>query len=103
MNCEICGRDPKSAMEYEIQWYDGAWFNGIPNPFPGPIPIGYGDGWWVLRKLNAPALLSDALDDNRWMKTYKVFTCGYPVCVSRAWNHGTPEQEHRLASATRTT
>jgi len=97
MKCEICDRDVREIWRRARRSYDGAWFQGLPNPFPGPFPAGEGRRWEVLHvPLAVRAVLALPMQyDVANALIYRVYTCGDDVCVFRAKANGVPGAVYR--------
>jgi hypothetical protein len=90
MRCEICDRDSRAVHNAAEHYYEGAWCNGMPNPYPGPLPNGDGWGWIVRFSPWMPVLVAVAVADPSSMTTFMIMTCGDEVCRFRARHHGVP-------------
>lgn len=94
--CEICDRDTRKVWQEARLAYDGAWFLGELNPYPGPFPAGDGRGvevphttpaWRAVFALPFPEAIQFDVEQARFRH---IFTCGDPLCMFRAKHHGMP-------------
>lgn len=108
MICEICGRDSHEVARTALREYrasGGAMFMGMPNPYPGPTPVGEGRGWivpfdpahrWFIDGPGRSLLVAiDAAKEGE-LVAFAIATCGRRDCMQTAKQSGVPGRSYSI-------